>query len=301
MSRPCRASHSGPETPRRVPFQLILDFDGTITQSDTIGNVARAALEWRKAPDGGGKDLTAHWQRILDLYSQDLAAYDQSQPSEEQRTTLAHELAYLRGCRLVEQASLDRVRESRIFDDFAAQHRLFEAGRRDRETGATRIRVGFSRWMEAQRGGGDLAPSIHVVSVNFSASYIRGVLEPWLQNISSVIANEVQVDGSITASLQPPELVTECSGALTTSQDKLAVTNHLLGNGLGPIRLYLGDSTTDLECLIEYGGYALDADGRGKLLRTLRRLGYFIPHASSCTSAVKAKHICWARDFDEIL
>ncbi|KAF3769208.1 hypothetical protein M406DRAFT_249122 [Cryphonectria parasitica EP155] len=285
-----------------TPFQVILDFDGTITERDTIDNIGRAVLEWRRSPEGGGTDVTAEWQRIVDGYIRGLTAYDDSQPSEEQRTTVGQELAYLRGRRAMEEASLRRVRESHFFTGLAAQEQLYEAGQRDRETKATTIRQGFSEWIKTLKEDFDPAPSIHIVSVNFSASYIKGVLQPWLQDISSVIANEVQSDGNISAALDcSAQILGKDSSAFTVSEDKLAITKHLSTKPPGPIRYYFGDSTTDLECLIEYGGYVLDSEGGGSLVRALRRLGHRVPHTTECTSTLAGNQICWARNFLEIL
>lgn len=277
---------------------IILDFDGTILEDDTIGNIAHAALQWRKTPEGGGTDLAGKWQGILQAYAQDLAAYDQTQPSALQRTTWQQERDYLRGRRVVEEASLARVRASGIFaGGFAAGDRLFEAGYRDREAGRTRIRRGFAEYVAVVR---DLRATVHVVSVNWSASYIRGVLEPW--GITSVIANEIQLDGSIAA---PPDSRPQDLGnidfpkALATSEDKLGATQHLLRKSGGQCMGYFGDSTTDIECLDFCGGCVMTSDGEGTLVRTLRRLGCDVPCISEYRGA--DTRIVWAHDFSEVV
>ncbi|KAJ4418041.1 hypothetical protein N0V82_005795 [Gnomoniopsis sp. IMI 355080] len=275
---------------------IIFDFDGTITEEDTIGNIARAALEWRKTSEGGGADLSRDWQSIVESYTQDLAAYDHTQPPEQQRTTWQHERDYLRGRNVVEAASLARVRELGIFASFADHDRLVEAGRRDRETGRTQVRGGFVEYLAMVRARNY---SVHVVSVNWSADYIRGVLEPW--DITSIIANEIQLDGSIAAI--PDCLSTSLSNveprkALATSADKLGATRHLLQRVGGQCVGYFGDSTTDLECLHFHGGWVITSDGGGSLARTLRRLGYNVPCVSEPQGA--NSDISWAHDFAEV-
>lgn len=276
---------------------IIFDFDGTITEDDTIGNLTHAALRWRKTPEGGGIDLTEAWQDILHSYSHDLAVYDQTQPTAQQRTTWQQERDYLHGRSVVEETSLARVRASGLFAGFAADDRPFEAGRRDRETGRTRIRSGFAEYVAMVRERED---TVHVVSVNWSASYIRGVLDPW--GITSIIANEIQPDGSIIAPFQfrsqNPNNVDPLK-ALATSCDKLEATQRLLGTTTGGKCIgYFGDSTTDLECLGFYGGYVLTSDGESTLARTLRRLHYAMPCISEPQGAFA--HISWAPDFAEI-
>lgn len=275
---------------------IIFDFDGTITEEDTIGNIAHAALEWRRTPDGGRVDLTQDWQQIVRGYMQDLAAYDTTQPPEQQRTTWQQERDYLRGRRVVEETSLARVRESGIFAGFSADDRLVEAGRRDRETGRTRIRVGFAVYLTLARARNH---NVHVVSVNWSAAYIRGVLEPW--DITSIVANEIQLDGSIAASLDSvPESLSSVGPlkALATSFDKLEATKHLLQTVGGQCIGYFGDSTTDMECLKFFGGWVITSDGGGSLARTLRRLDNNVPRISEPRGP--ESHISWAHDFTEV-
>lgn len=278
---------------------IIFDFDGTITQKDTVENIGRAAVEWRKTPQGGGVDLTQEWEHIVQSYMQDLAAFDQTQLPEEQRTTLDQERDYLRGRRVVEETSLDRLRESGIFaGGFAADDRLVEAGRRDRETGRTRIRGGFAEYLDKVRAQGYI---VHVVSVNWSAAYIRGVLEPW--GITSIVANEIQLDGSIAAMPQSSNVEdlgnVEHPKVFATSGDKLQATQDLLKRVGGRCVGYFGDSTTDLECLEFCGGWVVTTDGGGSLLRSLQRLGRDIPFASESRDA--QSHIAWAHDFSEVV
>ncbi|CAN8100805.1 unnamed protein product [Discula destructiva] len=278
---------------------VIFDFDGTITQDDTIGNIAHAALQWRKTTEGGGTDLTAAWNHILQSYLQDLAVYDQTQPPEQQRTTWKQERAYLHGRRAVEETSLARIREAGIFTGLAAEGRLFEAGRCDREAGRTRLRGGLEEYLAILRAR-DVA--VHVVSVNWSVSYIRGVLAPW--GITSVVANEIHPDGSIAGPPQEPLRDVDAGHehiypkALATSADKLRATRHLLDTLGGKCLGYFGDSTTDLECLDLCGGYAVTPDGGGSLVRTLRRLGCTVAHVSEPHG--DGARISWARDFAEI-
>lgn len=275
-------------TDSRMVQHIIFDFDGTITEDDTIGNIAQAALQWRRSPEGGGINLEKDWQSIIEAYIQDLAAYDLTQPPEQQRATWEQERVYLHGRRVVEEASLARIQAAGIFTGSSADGRLFQAGRRDRESGRTRIREGFGNYMAILVARN---VNVHIVSVNWSASYIKGVLEPW--GITSVIANELQVDGSIAAPSS-----TGPFKALATSSDKLEATRNLLGTMEGQCLCYIGDSTTDLECLGEFGGYAVTSDGGGSLLKALRRLGHRVPHVSAPDDA--QPHVLWARDFTEI-
>lgn len=157
---------------------IFFDFDGTITTNDTIGLVAQAVLQWRR--ETCDEDLTrrvsASWQRIQDAYAQDMNNYESSQPPKAQRTTREAEIDHLRGRREIEAASLRRVNESGMFHGFG-MHQLFQAGVRDREAGRLFLRDGFEQFIRSLKEA-DPTCMIHVLSVNWSASYIRGVLEP---------------------------------------------------------------------------------------------------------------------------
>lgn len=165
--------------------------------------------------------------------------------------------------------------------------------------------------------------SIHILSVNWSASYIRGVLSG--HGISSIIANEINTaDGSITA---PPSISDEIASAdwpsvLSVGSDKLTALRSLHRRRQKAVPkqsvelLYLGDSTTDLECLLEFGGIVISPDaeiaqrpgtkttgssrttpnGSGLLHALQTMLNYKVPHVSEYNGEL----ICWARDFVDI-
>lgn len=286
---------------------MVFDFDGTITQKDTINNLADAAIKWHRSSEGIGKDPTETWHGILDGYVKDSASYVKSQPPEEERTILEQEISFLRGRVGVESASTKLVEHSGIFSGFVdgGQQRLRNAGKKDRESGRTVLRNGFTEFIDTLRNGLPASARCrwHVVSVNWSGDYISGVLEPWVlgDDPPTIVANEI-----VEHETEPHMVRIGCFSSpnhgishLATSADKLGATRHLLREqgGSPTMTLYLGDSTTDLECLVEYGGIIMCDNGDGSLLRTLRRLAYVVPHVSKW----RAEHLCWARNFREIM
>lgn len=284
-------------------LHVVLDFDGTITTADTISHIVQAAVRQKQNQNQemkdsiGSKDWTAVWQSIVDVYSSDLSAFAQSHTSAEQRTTLGEEIEYLRGLRIVEQSSLARVAASELFRGFDHAR---EAGRTDIQESRVTLRYGFKEFMDhLQSGTSSQSPKVHVLSVNWSKAYISGVLCGW--HFSQLVANEINsLDGTIHA---PPDVLDGTSsapdgaGPLVTSDDKLAAAKWLLGHTEPGSVVYIGDSTTDLECLVAYGGIVMAPDGRSSLLATLRRLGYEVPHVSESND----QSIRWARDFHEIM
>lgn len=165
--------------------------------------------------------------------------------------------------------------------------------------------------------------SIHILSVNWSASYIRGVLSR--DDISSIIANEINTaDGSVGAprAISDGIASVDWPSVLAVGSDKLTVLRCLHRQrqkaepNLSVELLYLGDSTTDLECLLEFGGIVISPGAKiaqrpgtkttessgttpngSDLLHALQTmLSYKVPHVSEYNGEL----VCWARDFVDI-
>lgn len=160
--------------------------------------------------------------------------------------------------------------------------------------------------------------------MNWSAAYIRGVLSR--EQISPVLANEINpADGSISATpTDSAEIASiEWPSVLTVGSDKLKALRCLqqqqqrANPKLSAEIVYFGDSTTDLECLLEFGGIVISPRAEigqrlgtktansnsttvkgSDLLHILQTmLDYNVPHVSH----YKNELICWARDFTEII
>lgn len=295
----------------KPPKILVLDFDGTITTKDTIEDLAQAALAWRRTDEGGCTDLSDAWQQVKEAYVHDLAHYAEKATPEEQRVSWPAESAYLDGLAAVEERSLARVKESGIFRGIAdGGDLLFEAGRQAVANGSVGYKDGFEALMKAVV---DKGVSVYVLSVNWSASWIRGVLAPLDQHVT-VIANEIDPDGDIYAT---PDALPgqQCSGeggrprrTLSTARDKLAALTYLGQKTEHDLHgSYVGDSATDLACLEARGGLVMapGRDGGGRLLDALRRIGAEVPRLSQplqdrvCND--RDAKICWVGDFDEML
>lgn len=164
---------------------------------------------------------------------------------------------------------------------------------------------------------------VHILSVNWSASYIRGVLSR--EDVSSVIANEINpADGSVNAlpAISDDIAPGDWPRVLSVGSDKSSALRclHRRQKKAKPTQsveiVYFGDSTTDLECLLEFGGIVISPNAEtaqrpgtkttspsktalngGDLLHVLRTgLNHNVPHVSE----YKDEPICWARDFAEI-
>ncbi|PNY23737.1 Uncharacterized protein TCAP_06342 [Tolypocladium capitatum] len=264
-------------------MHLVFDFDGTITQKDTISELVASAVN--KPPTSRQHGLQTAWGRVVEDYLADYKQYTANhRPSEAERTSVAQEVRFLAGMKRVEEASLDRVGRSGVFAGLKPDD-LYQAGVDAAEAGRVEIRDGFREIVElaGQRGW-----QTDIISVNWSSAFIRGVLHPYSIPIT---ANGTSTDGHIHG----PESL---DSRLTTSTDKLKALNHVAAGTQDRV-VYFGDSTTDMECLLHQDGVVIAADEESSLPQTLRRVGVEVPHVGKRRDA--RANVCWARDFGEVL
>ncbi|PHH67249.1 hypothetical protein CDD81_3018 [Ophiocordyceps australis] len=275
---------------------LVFDFDCTITESDTIGVLAEAAIA--RVADGLQRQLRREaWKRVVEAYKDDYARHEaEYQPAAPQRRTMAAETAWLASLQSVENASLERVGEAQIFAGFAAQDDFFSMGVEALETGCVGLRRGLYDLVKHMSRSNCI---MRIVSVNWSQAFIHGVLEAMAETSPDVT---IQVAAN---SIQCPRGTIGGAGLrIATAADKLAAMRRLVApceheGQTTPKTVYFGDSETDLECLLYSRGVAMVPHQDASLLRTLGRLRFDVAHMSS-PSARGAK-ICWARDFSEVL
>lgn len=261
-------------------MHLVFDFDGTITQQDSIGELARSAIEIQR--NRHGHELQATWEQVVQSYIADYRHYKDNHPSpEDTRTCVDHEIDFLSGMKDVEETSLQRIAESGIFTGLDAET-LSQAGTDAVQAGRIKIRDGFTDVMSlvTERGW-----SVSVISVNWSRAFLRGALSP---HKLDVIANEPALDGSITG----PEFF---RGRMTNAREKKQALKHIIKDKDGKV-IYFGDSTTDMECLLA-GGVVIADNEDSALLKTLSRIGVDVPHVGE----KRDSKVSWARDFREVL
>ncbi|ERS96008.1 hypothetical protein HMPREF1624_07544 [Sporothrix schenckii ATCC 58251] len=338
-------------------MHIVLDFDGTITVHDTIDHLAAFAVEFQEQQSrkttSGDPGWDARWKDIVDKYLADhldhKAAY--ALP-EDARTTLEHELAFQRSLHSVDCRSIQRLREARLFAGMAPAHeRLFAAGqkavgadsREDKEDKAdrrVRVRRGFSKFLRETATRRQWPVSI--VSVNWSDAWIQGVLSGGIREAEGgevgksdirVFANKVTASGAIIPNFRRKDAPTavgqdhehDDNVPFASCSDKVEALEAAVAEATADSDdavVYMGDSTTDLECLVHAGsqstgggrggGIAMangDGPATSKLIQTLVRLGYEVPHVSESKPFQRprgeeegdAPRLAWARDYEEIL
>jgi hypothetical protein len=285
------------------PPIFILDFDGTITTKDTISTLAQCAVSFQQSR---AKDMQKDWDYVVAAYSEDCSKHVESyKPSKGDRTTLKEELDWLRGLKAVEERSFSRVSNSGIFAGIS-QDDWWHLGRDAVERGDVGIRRGFKEFVESvTKKGGQWG----VVSVNFSTEWIKGVLSAVIgaqaENVR-VLANSPDERGI----LRGPEGEGGGEGeVMATSNAKLEAVMRLLREWDTRYRIsceeinavyYIGDSGTDLECLIEDEtiGVAMAEKGKSSLMDMLQRIGVKTTRIEQYQEDSEVVH--WAEDFEQI-
>ncbi|KAH7364276.1 hypothetical protein BKA65DRAFT_546165 [Rhexocercosporidium sp. MPI-PUGE-AT-0058] len=280
-----------------LPVAFILDFDGTVTQKDTIFTIAHFGIECQKAR---GKNLENDWRLLYDTYvesySRSLHGYT---PAEADRKTLAEEVTYQRNLRSLELWSFTHVGKSGIFKQIGDdQWRKF--AKDTLAKGDVNVREGFDSFVKQVSKS---KATWGVVSVNFASQFIRGVLAASAGAGAAeveVLANQPDEEGMLQGPNGGP--------VMATSDAKLAAMNGLLQKwksesmtGFSKV-IYIGDSGTDIECLTAEGviGIAMSSDGTGTLIDILKRIGPAPVHVSSQHEG-QTSSLYWARNFEEII
>lgn len=287
----------------RMPnMKLVFDFDGTITQKDTISTLAQSAIRFQKEKrrDDTADDLDVAWAEVVKAYVDDLKAYQEGfAPAAGERRTVEDEAAYLEGSKGLEMASLERVGGCGVFAGLTRED-LFGMGAEARRRGDVVIRRGFEDVVAlAEREGWETG----IISVNWSRAFIEGAIHP-LKMSGEVVANEVNPDGTIGGP--------KCLGGrpLTSSSGKKEVLNSGSSGNHGSgseatqqdgRTVYFGDSPTDLECVVLGGVVIASSEEDSPLITSLRRVGLAVPHVSDCPGDGRGQpKTYWARDFVEI-
>lgn len=144
-----------------MPLELVFDFDGTITESDSIASVVDAALSYHKtfsSPEAC-HSLTDAWRHVVKSYMADLEAYHEDfdpviQPGHPVPLDAARSQFSNDQRRQIERASLLRVQEAGLFRHVPCEH-LFRSGQEHRDNITARLRNGFSELIDLVR-----APSV---------------------------------------------------------------------------------------------------------------------------------------------
>lgn len=210
-----------------APLHLFFDWDETITSHDTLSLIAPPEHEQRH-----GEPFSSYTA----AYLSDLESFEKS---FGERHTWDSQLEFLDRIDEVERASVARVEAGGLFRDMPlsdllsrAQHVQFRSGW---ET--------FSTWLATQP-----AVSADIISVGWSAVFIRLALDTHSHSsaIGRVYANEVEMASDVATGKLTKSAHSNGEGGVRTGIHKL----HIMQSIDVAVKVYVGDSTTDLPCLV---------------------------------------------------
>lgn len=304
---------------------VILDWDGTLSQQDTLRflkDVCVTAQQRHRGPtetESAVRDgVREQWDGIVKAYGEDYAAHESTYvPKKEDRSSVEDEAAWLASLVEVERRSVERAEETRIFRGVSKDD-VDSVARQAIESGALLLREGWKTLFESTEC------KITIISVNWSECFIRACLDQAVRSEElgvggSHILDLVRRMGIHANEIEPLGTGEESTGALNkkgqngirTSRDKLDVLRAIMRNrsedtALAEPVIYVGDSNTDLECLLEadYGVCVRNdpmTSSQESLYETFRRVGIAVNDLSWLTGRTTVGQTVWyAKSFEEI-
>jgi len=348
-------------TRSRQPLHVILDWDGTLTEKDTLSLVAKVGYDKQKLDLEKGQSLDdastgrfiLPWSEYGRLYMLDYSAHkDEYRPKAEQRTTLEAERKWLKSLLTVEDASARRVQQSELFHGVGTSDIAAGAESAIR-SGELKLRKGWESFLRQVVEDGSKVPQsklripnmqrnkISILSVNWSETFIRKAIEAtqplsasegavgpqhgsgqlsvddfrltdFMQNKMEIYANEIQgcdrEGGSSGALCGRSDIRTsrdKVDKFPERNRDNLDIGTHDPPSDKQTRLVYVGDSDTDMECLLaaDVGICIRDeplTSAQTALSSTLERLQVATEHVGQLGKEVQGFRIWWARDFEEI-
>ncbi|KAL9041278.1 MAG: hypothetical protein Q9180_001390 [Flavoplaca navasiana] len=306
---------------------LVLDFDGTLTTSSTLSLIYD--IGHRLNPS------CPSWQSISQAYIDDSNRMETT--SMVKPTTLLQALQRLESLRAIEYRSIARVEATKVFRGVTKEilHAAAEKMVRDAEL---EMRDGWQKLVGmVMKGEG----KVGVVSVGWSGVFIRSCLHASLDRVraaerDSDLHNRVNlplIDVRANNILGGDEgkmdrywraATSDDKSQILTAEDKLRVMKDIVGmddlEGSRPLVVYVGDSTTDLECLLHADVGICLRDEAASMTWEQRELQEILDQAGidcrwvgnmdegdlempplrSIDGGVYHSQTWWARDFDEI-
>ncbi|KAK4499979.1 hypothetical protein PRZ48_008165 [Zasmidium cellare] len=300
--------------PRRLhrPAKLILDFDGTLTVKDTMAILGRLP-----------KDPPISWSEISEAYMKDYQVFKDT-PFPWKSFHEEEYSSWLASRKWVEQRSAQRVQDSGFFRGVTMQdvNGIVAAALDD---GSLQMRDGWLNLFElfVTGDGEKLTPpdsSISIISVNWSETFIRLALREAAQRSSHEYKDAIchyidrmKIHANEIEGLDRPEgssgvICRESGLDIRTSDDKLRYLPDASStpfDGVHALVVYLGDSSTDFDCLLNahVGVWICDVpfeQHQEAFRKTFEPFEGFPPEPLS-GGGITTDLICWSPDLHQVV
>ena len=242
--------------------KLIADFDGTVSEVDTLGQLVQTATKHRTvAGDAGARNSFLEWRETVERYSKQQARIvDEWLNSDSRKTTDNRDVPavgpnleglrrFLDASEVLEYTSTHRVMEKKFLAGLTRQT-LRDVGR------SVQIRPGVFHVIEEMRR---IGVKIEILSANWSKTFIEGAMNGMCDQITTnslVFDKSGRSTGEINLQVISAQdklkhflrLKSESYPA-TTAPD--AMEHHNAARTRTGRTLYIGDSVTDLLAILE--------------------------------------------------
>lgn len=261
-------------SPLKRPIHLILDWDGTLTTRDTLeqlGKLPRAkdARLQAASPDSSvaPNSTKTTWADLVEAYMIDYRKHEAIHVTKSSNPQdLIHKLRSLQS---VEYASVKRTQDAKFFHMVTTED-VVTVIRNALESGDLQLRSGWDALFQLFLPSGPHLPTwrtskISIVSVNWSETFIRWSLFLACKRLSCLddtqkqrlgdMINDMRIHANEIHGLNSPQGSSgRLIGNLRTSMDKLRAMEGIVASSETslddkPIVAYVGDSSTDYECL----------------------------------------------------
>lgn len=283
------------------PIRLVLDYDGTLTVKDTMAI-------YGTLPKNNHSTTKLTWDEIVNAYMKDYESY-QKQHYPWHNYDRTEYSSWLASRKQIEHQSAKRVQDAGFFQGVRRKD-VEDAVDRAFETGELKLRAGWTDLLEAcyhQSGS-----TVEILSVNWSETAIRRSLqvgasrrlESNVLNAMPIHANEIEGLDSLEGS--SGQVIRSDGTDIRTSDDKLR-RMKACGNNGGQFTVYIGDSSTDFDCLCEadLGIWLFDVPEEAyeeASKKVFSPLEYVPPRLSTLKDVAGEKAMFyWAPDFKTVL
>jgi 2-hydroxy-3-keto-5-methylthiopentenyl-1-phosphate phosphatase len=219
---------------------LLLDWDSTLTAHDTLCTLASIGYNLSRS------SKPRSWPEIVDAYQVDYREHEASyKPAKDDRKSVVSELEWLSSLAQVERQSFLRFKSQGLFENVSTEQIQIEAGNFV-QGGHVQLRPG---WSDLLAIASSMSAVSAIISVNWSSVFIRGCL---IEEAKAADVVELVDEMAIHAN----EIGSNVNGdepSIVTGEDKLRVLQEISASNPAHIVVYVGDSTSDLHCLLAAG------------------------------------------------